>query len=125
MATASSGSSFLLSKFTIPGFFTRYTGPSKLRLILMGQSAFAEKCLEAILGKESVEVIAVYTNPDTPQRPEPVRVLAESKGVKVFQHQSLKKTDEAFKEWQSMAPDLVILAYVTQYVPDSMITIPK
>jgi methionyl-tRNA formyltransferase len=62
------------------------------------------------------------THPEA--RPEPVRTAAEGHSIPVFQKKSLRAADvEA--AWKQSAPELVILAYVTVYVPDNLLSIPS
>ena len=57
-----------------------------MRIILIGQAAFAEKTLEKLLGKGE-EVVAVYCPPDVPGgKLDPVKQKALQLGIPVRQH---------------------------------------
>ncbi len=94
-----------------------------MRLILIGQAAFAEKVLDGLraLGHE---IAAVYCPPDTDLRPDPVRVRAEALGIPVRQHRSLKGP-EVRAEFEALQADLAVLAYVTQIVPQDVFETPR
>jgi len=95
-----------------------------MRIILVGQAAFAEQVL-ARLVERGDSVLAVYCPPDrSPGRPDPVKVRADQIGVPVRQHRSLKRP-EVTDEFRGFDPDLTVLAYVTQIVPESVISIPR
>jgi methionyl-tRNA formyltransferase len=88
-----------------------------MRIILIGQAAFAEKTLEKIVGKGE-DVVAVYCPPDPPGgKPDPVKQKAISLGIPVRQHKSFK-TAEIREEFLALNADLAILAFVSQIVPE-------
>ncbi|MDZ7727051.1 MAG: formyltransferase family protein [Dehalococcoidia bacterium] len=80
----------------------------------MGFADLADPPLRALLNAESDVVLAV-TQPDRPAgrgsrlRPPPVKVLAESHGVDVFQPESLKDPG-AQACLRSYRPDLIVVA---------------
>ncbi|GIW43882.1 MAG: methionyl-tRNA formyltransferase [Candidatus Binatia bacterium] len=95
-----------------------------MRIVLVGQAAFAAEVLERLL-QEGHEVVAVYCPPDTaPDKPDPVKTRAVSRGIPVRQHASLK-SPAVREEWERLRPDLAVLAYVTQIVPPEVFRIPR
>lgn len=95
-----------------------------MRIILVGQAAFAEQVLNRLVA-DGHEVLAVYCPPDvSPERPDPVKARAEALGIPVRQHASLKKP-EVEQEWRDLQADLAVLAYVTQIVPPRVFQIPR
>lgn len=95
-----------------------------MRLILIGQAAFAEKVLDG-LRQRGHDVAAVYCPPGAPGgRVDPVKQRALDLGIPVRQHASLKgdAVREEFVAWQA---DLAVLAYVTQIVPPSVFEVPR
>ncbi len=95
-----------------------------MRIVLVGQAAFAEAVLERLV-ERGHEVVAVYCPPDgSSARPDPLKARALALGIPVRQHSSLKKP-EVQDEWRAFAPDLAVLAYVTQIVPPQVFTIPR
>ena len=95
-----------------------------MRIILVGQAAFAERVLDGLRGNGH-DVAVVYCPPDAPGgKPDPVKARALALGVPVRQHASLKGP-EVRREFESFDADLGVLAYVTQIVPKSVFEIPR
>jgi methionyl-tRNA formyltransferase len=95
-----------------------------MRIVLIGQAAFAEKVLDGARGRGH-EVAAVHCPPDTPGgQPDPVKVRATALGIPVHQHASLKRP-EVQREFEALRADLGVLAYVTQIVPQNVFAVPR
>jgi methionyl-tRNA formyltransferase len=95
-----------------------------VRIILIGQAAFAEKSLEKLLGKGE-EVVAVYCPPDAPGgKLDPVKQKALQSAIPVRQHKTLK-APEVKDEFIGFKADLAILAFVTQIVPPPVFSAPR
>ncbi len=95
-----------------------------MRIILIGQAAFAEKVLDGVRGNGH-DVAAVYCPPDAPGgKPDPVKARAAALGIPVRQHASLKRPEVA-EEFKQLNGDLGVLAYVTQIVPQSVFDVPR
>jgi methionyl-tRNA formyltransferase len=93
-----------------------------MRVLLVGQAAFAEKVLEGLLAQGD-EVVAVVCPPDKGPKPDPVKTAAVAKGIPLYQFASLK-TAEAREAFVGAASDVAVLAYVTQIVPESLLNVP-
>ena len=88
-----------------------------MRIVLIGQAAFAAKVLESLLEKGE-EVVAVYAPPDRPGgRVDPLKETAIAKEVPVFQPPTYKD-DQVIAEYQALDPELTILAFVTDIIPE-------
>jgi methionyl-tRNA formyltransferase len=95
-----------------------------MRIILIGQAAFAEKTLEKLIGQGD-EIAAVYCLPDPPNgKFDPVKSKAMALGIPVKQHKSLK-APEVREEFSALDADLAVLAFVTQIVPPQVFSVPK
>jgi len=95
-----------------------------MRIILIGQAAFAEKTLEKLLDKGE-EVLAVFCPPDAPGgKFDPVKQRALQLGIPVHQHKTLK-TPEVREQFAALDADLAILAFVTQIVPPAVFNMPR
>ena len=95
-----------------------------MRIILVGQAAFAEKVLDG-LRANGHSVVAVYCPPDAPGgKPDPVKARGLALRVPVRQHASLKRP-EVRREFEEYNADLAVLAYVTQIVPQSVFEVPR
>jgi len=95
-----------------------------MRIILIGQAAFAEKTLEKLVGKGE-KVVAVYCPPDPPNgKFDPVKQKATELRIPVRQPASFK-APEVCDEFVALNADLAVLAFVTQIVPPQVFTLPK
>jgi len=94
-----------------------------LRIVLIGQAAFAEQVLRGLLVRGD-EVVAVYCPPDTGGRPDSLKQLAVASGISCRQPGSYKSATVR-AEIAVLAADLLILAYVTQIVPLAVLELPR
>jgi len=95
-----------------------------MRIILIGQAAFAEKTLEKLIAKGE-EIIAVYCPPDPPNgKFDPVKQKALDLGIPVRQHKSFK-APEVRGEFVELNADLAILAFVSFIVPAQVFSVPR
>lgn len=95
-----------------------------MRIILIGQAAFAEQVLDGLRARGH-EVVAAYCPPDTPGgKPDPLKARAQTLGIPIRQHRSLKG-DEVRREFAGLDADLGVMAYVTQIVPLPIIETPR
>jgi methionyl-tRNA formyltransferase len=87
-----------------------------MRIALIGQAAFGEKSLEALVAAGE-DVAVVYMPPDPPgARANSFRESAESGGVQVRQPARMRDA-EVFEEYKTFAVDLNVMAFVTDIVP--------
>ena len=94
-----------------------------MRIVVHGQQAFGKSVLEALL-ERGEDVVAVYCAPDRGGRPlDPIKELALEKNLTVYQPSSYSD-DEVCAELRSLAPDLVVMAYVTLFVREEFLNIP-
>ncbi|HYV56203.1 MAG TPA: methionyl-tRNA formyltransferase [Candidatus Nitrosopolaris sp.] len=94
-----------------------------MRVLLVGQAAFAEQVLRSL--EEAGDVIAaVICPPDAGSKLDPLKAAAVERGVPVHQFRSLK-LPEARRAFEAAAADLAVLAYVTQIVPEPLLAIPR
>ena len=95
-----------------------------MRIILIGQAAFAEKTLDKLVNKGE-EVLAVFCFPDAPGgKIDPVKQRALQLGIPVHQHKTLK-TPEVTEQFVSLKADLAILAFVSQIIPPPVFNAPR
>jgi methionyl-tRNA formyltransferase len=92
-----------------------------MRIIVIGQGPFGEKALEALIQKGE-EVVGVFSPPD--KRGEPLKALAEKSGIAVFQP-GLMKAPKVEEDYFKLRPDLAILAFVTDIIPEKILNIPS
>ena len=96
-----------------------------MKIIVMGQQAFGQAALEKILADGIDEVVAVFCAPDKPNRPlDPLKETAMANAIPVYQPASYKDTD-TLAQIRDLNADLMIMAYVTLFVPEQARDIPK
>jgi methionyl-tRNA formyltransferase len=94
-----------------------------MRIVVNGQQAFGAAVLEALLDRGE-EVVAVYCAPDKEGRPpDPLAEAAREKGIELHQPASFE-TDEAREDLAALRPDLMVMAYVTLFVPEPVLNTP-
>lgn len=102
-----------------------------LRIIFLGTPAFSVSTLETLLSAPSIEVIGVITPPDKPAgrgnklTPPPVKILAQEKGLPVFQPKSLRKDQELIQWIREQAPDFLVTIAFGQILSQEVLDIPK
>jgi methionyl-tRNA formyltransferase len=92
-----------------------------MRVAIIGQQDFGKATMEAFLNRGD-EVAAVFCAPEK-GRPDPLRLAAQERGLTV--HQFPKLTDPAALDAMKAANVQVgVMAFVTQFVPQSLCEIP-
>lgn len=95
-----------------------------MRILLIGQAAFAEKVLESLL-ERGENVVAVYAPPDKPGgRTDPLKDAAVARQIPVYQP-STYKDDQVFAGYKALKPDLTVMAFVTDIIPARFFDVPK
>jgi methionyl-tRNA formyltransferase len=95
-----------------------------LRIALLGQAAFAEKALEAIVN-HGEEIVHVFAPADPPAgKPDALAAKARAMSLPLSQPKSFK-SDAAFEQFKTLDADLAILAFVTLIVPERILYHPR
>jgi len=95
-----------------------------LRIALLGQAAFAEKALAALIDHGD-EIVHVFAPPDSPAgKADPLATKAREMGLPLSQPKSFK-SDAAFEHFKALDADLAILAFVTLIVPERILYAPR
>ncbi len=95
-----------------------------MRIALLGQAAFAEKALAALVDHGD-EIVHVFAPPDSPAgKADPLAAKARAMGIPLSQPKSFKN-DAAFEHFKTLNADLAILAFVTLIVPDRILYAPR
>jgi len=95
-----------------------------MRIALIGQAAFGESALKALLERRE-QVVAVYVPPDTPgSKPDSLKQSAEQLGIAVFQPKRMRDPD-VYHNYVKLAPDLGVMAFVTDIVPLPILRCPR
>jgi methionyl-tRNA formyltransferase len=97
---------------------------SKVKIAIIGQQDFGKAVLEAFLARGDT-VAGVFCAPEKEgAKPDPLKVTAQGKGLKVFQFPSLKGADAA-QAMKDCSADIGIMAFVLQFAPQEFVNIPK
>ena len=95
-----------------------------MRVAIIGQQDFGKAALEAFLGRGD-DVAAVFCAPEKPgARVDVLKAAAQERKIPVLQFASLRRP-EAHEAMTSLKADLAIMAYVLQFAPDSLVSIPR
>src|ERR1700733_3382512 len=95
-----------------------------MRIAIIGQQKFGKSVLDAFIERGDT-VAGVFCAPEKPgSAPDPLRVGAEERGIRLFQLPSLK-TGEACEALSELKVDLGIMAYVLQFAPQDFCAVPK
>ena len=97
-----------------------------LDVIFMGTPEYAEKILEHLIKEESINVVAVYTQPDKPvgrkkiiTAPQ-VKVMAELNNINVYQPSRLRD-EETISELLKIECDYIVVAAYGQILPRAIL----
>jgi methionyl-tRNA formyltransferase len=95
-----------------------------MRIVLIGQAAFGESVLKVLL-ERGEQVVAVYVPPDIPgSKPDSLKQSAEQLGITVFQPKRMREPD-IYHNYVKLAPDLGVMAFVTDIVPPPILQYPR
>ena len=95
-----------------------------MKIALIGQQDFGKAVLEALLARGDT-VVGVFVAPEKEgAKPDPMKVAAQEKGLKLFQFASLK-APEASAAMKGLDADIGIMAFVLQFAPQEFVNIPK
>ena len=95
-----------------------------MRIAVFGQQKFGSAVIEAFVTRGDT-VAGVFCAPDKPgSAADPVRVAAELHGIPVHQLSSLR-TGQAKEILRTLDADLGVMAYVLQFAPEDLTSIPR
>lgn len=95
-----------------------------MKIAIVGQQDFGRSVLDAFLARGD-EVVGVFCAPEKEgAKPDPLRVLAQEKGLRTFQFPSLK-APEASAAMRELNADIGVMAFVLQFAPQEFVNIPK
>ena len=93
-----------------------------MRIVLICQAAFGEKVLEGLMENKE-EVVGVFYPPDPPGKPSNIRRIAEENSFRVFQPKKMRDNG-VFETYTALKPDLTVMAFVTDILPEQFLTYP-
>ncbi len=95
-----------------------------MRIVLIGQAAFAVKALEIVQARGD-EVVHVFAPPDAAGgRPDPLKTKALELGLPLSQPTSFR-SEAAYEQFKSLDADLAVMAFVTIIVPERILYAPR
>ena len=101
-----------------------------MKIVFMGTPDFAEASLQALIDA-SYNIEAVVTNPDRPKGRgmkmlySPVKELAVSKNIPVFQPEKVRNNIEFIEKIKSINPDVICVVAYGKILPKEILEIPK
>ena len=98
--------------------------PGDVRIAVIGQAAFGESVLNALVEKGE-DVVGVFCPPDREgRRPDPIKVAAEGHNVPVLQFRRMRGQD-AINAFKGLNTEISVMAFVTDIVPDEILEAPS
>ena len=95
-----------------------------MRIVLIGQAAFAEQALETLHARGE-QIVHVYAPPDVAgSRPDPLKAKALALGLPLSQPASFRGEHE-YVRFRALEADLAIMAFVTIIVPERILYTPR
>lgn len=100
-----------------------------MRILFMGTPDFAVPSLTRLIA-DGHRIVGVCCQPDKPQgrhftmTPPPVKVLAESHGIPVFQPKTLRD-EETQKTLAALSPELIVVAAYGKILPKAILDLPE
>lgn len=100
-----------------------------MRIVYMGTPDIARVCLQR-LHESGVEIVGVYTKPDTPKNrgmklaQSEVKQYALSVGLPAFQPETFRD-DMAVEQLKELAPDLIVVVAYGKILPQRVLDIPR
>ena len=95
-----------------------------MRIVVIGQAAFGKSVVESLCNAGE-DVVTVFCPVDREGKEiDPIKQEAVSRAIPVLQFKRMRD-DEAVQAFLETDPDLCVMAFVTDFVPDSMLQAPK
>lgn len=102
-----------------------------MKIVFFGTPQFAVPTLEALLKSAEFEVAAVVTQPDKRRgrgnelSPSPVKSIAETHQIPVWQPKSVKKDAETLEKLRSLSADVFVVVAYGQILSQEILDMPK
>jgi methionyl-tRNA formyltransferase len=94
-----------------------------MQIALVGQAAFGADVFKAL--NPRYDIVGIFCPPDSAKgKVDPLKVAAQEAGKPVLQPAKMKDP-AAYEQMKKLAPDLAILAFVTDIVPGRVLALPR
>ena len=93
-----------------------------MRTVIIGQAAFGDAVLQRFL-ERGIEVVGVSTPPDRDGREDPLKKTALANSIPWLATRDLKR-DEVYQQFSAWKPDLGVMAFVTDILPEKVLEEP-
>jgi len=95
-----------------------------MRIVIMGQAAFGAKVLEALADRGEQVIAAWLPQGKAGTKPDPLQTAAEQRGITTYRPESYK-SPEILRSFRALNADLMIMAFVTDIIPLTLIAAPS
>src|SRR4030042_2376058 len=92
-----------------------------MRIVIVGQGPFGEKVSQTLIQKGE-DIVGIFSPPD--KRGESMKVMAEKSGITFFRP-NLMKDPQVHDAYVKLKPELAILAFVTDIIPEKLLAVPS
>lgn len=102
-----------------------------MKVVFFGTPSFALPTLQALLDRPEFDVVAVASQPDRPKgrgkklQPTPVKALAESVGIPVWQPERIKKSEETLQALDALGADAFVVVAYGQILSQRILDMPR
>ncbi|MGK7910615.1 MAG: methionyl-tRNA formyltransferase [Synechococcus sp.] len=102
-----------------------------MKVVFFGTPSFALSTLKALLDRHEFDVAAVVSQPDRPKgrgkklQPTPVKALAESAGIPVWQPERIKKSEETLQALEALEADAFVVVAYGQILSQRILDMPR
>jgi methionyl-tRNA formyltransferase len=94
-----------------------------MRIAIMGQAPFGAKVLETLSDRGEEVITAWLPQGRAGAKPDPLQIAAEARGIPAYRPESYK-SPETLRAFRASNADLLIMAFVTDIIPQAIIEAP-
>jgi len=95
-----------------------------MRIAIMGQAAFGAKVLETLADRGEDIIAAWLPQGKSGAKPDPLQIAADERRIPAYRPENYK-APEIIQEFQTLSIDLLIMAFVTDIIPRTLIEAPS
>lgn len=95
-----------------------------MRITIMGQAPFGAKVLETLADRGEEVIAAWLPQGKAGGKSDPLQIAAEGRGIPAYRPENYK-SPETLRTFQTLNADLLIMAFVTDIIPRTLIETPR